>query len=306
MEALLTVYRKTIKPFRPAHVALHRVMSGVALPALEAAQRFKTIPDDPFWFRLELLTGRHEVETARLLAQLVRPGMTVLDIGAHVGYYAGRFARQVGESGRVIAVEPHPRTFEVLCANVARFGNVTPARVAVAEAAGEAELFDYLMMSASGSLHYDESLRELQKAHLGERDIAPRIHEDFPLQTYRVRTVPVDDLLDEVGIRRVDVVKMDIEGAEMGALRGMRRTLAQSPGLQLVMEYNPQALMAFGFAPLAALDEVLAMGFDQMQMIQPDGSLVNLTGQVAQLEQLTSRLMDEMGVVNVWFTRRRV
>ena len=76
-----------------------------------------------------------------------------------------------------------------------------------------------------------------------------------------------------LGVARVDVVKMDIEGAELAALRGMRGLIANSPGLALVMEYNPCALRAFGHAPVAALDEVLGMGFARMHEIRADGTL---------------------------------
>lgn len=303
LDANLTLYRHTLKRFRPAHVAMHRLMAHVILPLAERVTGFRTIPDDPFWFRIELLSRQHEAETVRQLARLVGPGMVVLDIGAHVGYYARLAARLVGPDGRVLAFEPHPRTFAVLQANVRRWPAVTPVQMAVAEHDGTAELYDYLMMSASGSLHYDETMRDLQKAHVSARDVAPRISTDFPVETFSVRTVPLDDFLAEQGIARVDVVKMDIEGAELSALRGMRATIARSPGLALIMEYNPQALKAFVSAPQAALDEVLALGFDRVQVIEADGALTDLTGDTAALEALTARLMDHMGVVNLLLTR---
>ena len=112
----LSLYRKTVKRLRPAHIAMHRLMDRLLMPALERRYDFKTIPEDPFWFRLELLTGRHELETANLLRRLVRPGMIALDVGAHVGYYTRLLARLTGAGGRVIAFEPHPRTQQVLAA----------------------------------------------------------------------------------------------------------------------------------------------------------------------------------------------
>lgn len=307
-DSSLTLYRRTLKRVRPLHVAAHVVMSRVVIPLLEWSQRFYTIPDDPFWFRLDLLTGRHEPETMSQINRLVRPGMTVLDIGAHVGYYSRRSARLVGDGGHVFAFEPHPRTFETLARNLRPYPNVTPVQAAVAEAEGTAELYDYLMMSASGSLHYDESMRDLQKAQLSASDIAPRIASDFPVQTYTVRTLALDDYLAGEGVERVDVVKMDIEGAEIGALRGMRGIIARSPGIALIMEYNPQALRSFDHDPQAALAEVLALGFDTLQIIEADGSLRDISGDSAAMSatisQITARLMDHMGVVNLLLTRR--
>jgi FkbM family methyltransferase len=302
-DSSINFYRRTIKRFRPAHVVLHRLMTGIIIPGLERLTGFRTVPDDPFWFRLELLTGRHERETLRHVRRLVKPGMTVLDVGAHVGYYTRRLSKLVGPAGRVIAFEPHPRIYSILQRNAARLDNVTALQVAVAEEEGTAELYDYLMMSASGSLHYDESMLALQKSQLSETDIAPRIATDFPVETFTVRTAPIDTCLAELGIERVGAAKMDIEGAEVGALRGMRGTIAASPGLALVMEYNPHALKAFGFEPQPALNEVFSMGFDRVQCIEPDASLTDLTGDDAALAALTSRLMNHMGVVNVLFTR---
>jgi FkbM family methyltransferase len=223
----------------------------------------------------------------------------MLDVGAHVGYYARRAARLVGKEGKVFAFEPHPRTFGVLSRNVRRYPNVTPVQAALSDEEGSAELYDYLMMSASGSLHYDESLLELQKAHLTDSDVAPRISEGFPTQKYTVQTIAVDHYLAEQGIQSVDLVKMDIEGAEIGALRGMKTTIGSSPQMKLIMEYNPKALKAFDYEPQEALREVLGLGFATLQVIEPDGRLTDLTNDQVALNTLTGRLMENMGVVNL-------
>jgi FkbM family methyltransferase len=295
----LRLYRKTIKRFRSAHAATHWLMTHGIIPVLEKTSGFRTMPDDPFWFRLELLTNRHEVETIAQLDQLAAAGMTMLDIGAHVGYYSRRYANVLGKNGRIFAFEPHPRTFAALQHNVRRLPQVTAVQLALAEQEGTAELHDYLMMSASGSLHYDESMVALQKSQTHETDIAPRIGQTFAAQTFSVRTTPVDDFLALQGVEQVDLVKMDIEGAEIGALRGMRRTIANSPNMVLVMEYNPQALKAFGHEPIAALNEVQSFGFDKMEAIELDGRLTNITHQPEHLQNLTQQLMQNMGVINL-------
>ncbi len=300
---LLNVYRKTVKRFRPAHIATHWFMTRLIIPSLEKKKQFQTIVDDPFWFRLELLTNRHETETMFQLDRLIQPGMTVLDIGAHVGYYTHRYAAIVGDNGRIISFEPHPRTFKVLQQNTAQFSNVILNQLALADSEGTAELHDYLMMSASGSLHYDQGMLNLQKSQLGDNDVAPRIGEDFHASTFTVQTRPVDDCLAELEIKQVDVVKMDIEGAEIGALRGMKRTIANSPNLSLVMEYNPQALHGFGHDPAKSLLEVMQMGFKHVHIIEADGSLTDYTNNETAVSNLTDRLMNHMGVVNCLFTQ---
>lgn len=298
LDTSLRLYRKTLKRIRPAHLALHRLMRELVLPGLERARDFKTIADDPFWFRLELLTGQHEPETRRALERLAAPGMIALDVGAHIGYHTRLLADLVGERGRVIALEPHPKSWARLRQNTGDRLNVTALQLAASEGEGSAALHDYLLMSASGSLHYDEALARRQRARMGAGDVAPRRHADFEPQRYRVRTVAIDDCLDQLGIGRVDIVKMDIEGAELDALRGMRRTIAASPGLALVMEYNPAALQAFGHEPAAALDEARALGFARVEAIEADGTLVDW-GEGALVERETARLLAGMGVVNL-------
>lgn len=299
----LSIYRKTFKRLRPVHVAFHWLLSHTWIPFLERSQNFQTMPDDPLWFRVELLTHHHETETTEHIQRLLKSGMTFLDVGAHVGYYSRMASNLVGENGRVIAFEPHPRNHEYLTRNVGNQKNVTILQVALAETEGTAELYDYLMMSASGSLHYDERIRDVQMAQVNPLDIAPRIGKDFEPQKYTVRTAPIDSLMDELGITSVDVVKMDIEGAEMGALRGMTRTIQNSPNLALVMEYNPLGLKAFDNEPIAALQEVLGFGFQKMYVIEPDGVLTDYTDNTAGIDALTRRLMQNMGVVNLLFTR---
>ena len=302
LDTSLWLYRKTVKRIRPVHSAIHRVLDKLLIPGLERATDFQTIAEDPFWFRLELLTRRHEIETRQLLERLARPGMVALDVGAHVGYYTRLLAERTGAEGRVIALEPNPATHQALRRNTRKLPTVTALQLAAAEAEGSAELYDYLMMSASGSLHYDESLAHQQQAQMGTGDLAPRREAGFEMQRYRVRTVALDDCLRELGIKRVDLVKMDIEGAELAALRGMRGTIAASPGLSLVMEYNPSALQAFGHEPAEALREALDLGFRRVQAIEADGALCDW-GDAALVERETARLQASMGVVNLLFSR---
>ena len=302
LDSSLWLYRKTLKRIRPAHSAMHRLLDGLILPGLERASNFETIAEDPFWFRLELLTRQHERETRQLLERRLRPGMVALDVGAHVGYYTRLLAERTGPAGQVIAFEPHPRTHETLRRNLGHLSNVTTLQLAASAHSGSAQLYDYLMMSASGSLHYDETLAHQQRAQMGADDRAPRHDAGFQMQRYQVRTAAIDDCLEELGVKRVDLVKMDIEGAELDALRGMKRTIAASPGLMLVMEYNPGALAAFGHDPLEALGEAMALGFSRALAIEADGQLREWADATL-LRRETERLQEGMGVVNLLLER---
>ena len=86
---------------------------------------------------------------------------------------------------------------------------MTALQLAVADREGSAELYYYLMMSASGSLHFDESLADLQRAQMSAQDVAPRGQTGFEMRRYQVRTVAIDDCLSELKVERVDLVERE-------------------------------------------------------------------------------------------------
>lgn len=140
------------------------------------------------------------------LAEWVRRGDWVLDIGANVGQYTIRLSELVGASGRVIAFEPVPPTFELLAANVARarFANITLVNAAASDGAGVAGM---------AVPRLDTGLDNYYMAHVTD--------EAGGLQ---VLSLPVDSLcLPAV----VGLAKVDVEGHELKALRGMKTLLAR-------------------------------------------------------------------------------
>ncbi|MBI5623647.1 MAG: FkbM family methyltransferase [Elusimicrobia bacterium] len=166
------------------------------------------------------------VDTAekRYLAETVRPGMTCLDIGANIGIYTLYLARLAGPSGRVIAFEPEPENFALLRKNIIanRYGNVECVPKAVSDRAG------------SASLGFCEENRGDHRLGAAGRRAVP------------VETVRVDDYFPPAS--RVDVIKMDIQGSELAAMEGMRRALADNPGVRIVAEFCPALLETSGSA----------------------------------------------------------
>ena len=157
---------------------------------------------------LRVLLGTYEQEQTRLFEETIRPGDTVLDVGAHVGYYTLLSAALVGSGGSVWAFEPHPGNCAFLRehARINRCGNVRVSEVAVSDAPGSAR-FDFGSGSGTGRL-----------------DAAGKVE---------VKTVRLDDVVEREGLAPA-AIKIDVEGAESGVLEGARGTLARhSPVLFL-------------------------------------------------------------------------
>jgi FkbM family methyltransferase len=148
----------------------------------------------------------------------IKPGMTVVDIGANIGYYTLLFARLVGQKGRVYAFEPEPTNIRYLKHNLELndCDNVILIEKAVSNRCGTTQLF-------------------LSPDNPGGHALSPAAGE----KAVDVGVVTLDSVL---GDREVDFIKMDIEGHEYFAIQGMRRLLSRSRATRLVMEYSPPML----------------------------------------------------------------
>ncbi len=162
-----------------------------------------------------------------------RPGWTVLDVGAHQGLFTVRAAALVGPKGRVVSIEAFPRNAERLRGNIARNGlkNAVVIGAAAAEKEGEAELHLTDFVSGGQSLVFDG------ESYTGTITV--------PLKT-------ADGILAELGVERVDLVKIDVEGAAHRVLDGAARLLASRPRLVMEIE-GGEAEMAAMSGRLRAL-----------------------------------------------------
>ena len=189
-----------------------------------------------------------------LLGERLRPGMTMLDGGAHVGYFTCQAARLVGPRGLVLAFEPAPRNFAILQANVWRngFTNVVCFPWALGATPAHAELALSSTNTGDHRLHGGDAR--------GGREL--------------VRVAALDDVL---AIRPpVDVVKLDVQGSEELALRGMAALLAASPRVLVLAELSPADARAAGSDPRALLDYYRALGFSLRVQLPDEKGLLEL------------------------------
>jgi FkbM family methyltransferase len=170
-------------------------------------------------FAREMRAGRFgsgEPEFA-MLAELVPPGGWVLDVGANVGHYTRRLSELVGPRGRVFAFEPVPATFELLAANAGRFphANVTLLNLAASDGSG------VVRMSVP---RFDTGLLDFYDAAI----VPPGGAVGEGPEVFRA---PLDSLPFPEPVR---LVKLDVEGHELAALRGMRRLLERDRPVLIV------------------------------------------------------------------------
>ncbi|HLX68179.1 MAG TPA: FkbM family methyltransferase [Verrucomicrobiae bacterium] len=225
--------------------------------------------------RLAHLTKGTEPDIQHLCTQLLRPGMTVMDVGANVGLLARQFCRQVGSSGRVYAFEPDPLTFQFLEFNTRSFKNKELTQCAVSDNQGPALLHLNFTSGTGNSL----------------------LNQGHSTESVPVTCVSLDEFLKQRGNPSVDVIKIDVEGAELGVLRGMRQTMARLPGLKVIIEYCPANLEGAGVTPHEVFDELRSQKFN-LQAIRPDGS----TKTIVQFDELEGYL-NPFGYVNLLCAR---
>ncbi|MHC4571440.1 MAG: FkbM family methyltransferase [Planctomycetota bacterium] len=155
-----------------------------------------------------------------LLKEIISPGMTVIDVGANIGFYTAFMASIVGEKGKVYAFEPLPQNFNLLKKHN-NHDNITLVQAAVGDKTGEITLY------ISDKLNVDHQTYETDEKR-----------EKIDVLSYRL-----DDYLEN---KRIDFIKMDIQGFEYQALLGMKNILQSNPDIKVLMEFWPYGLIKAG------------------------------------------------------------
>lgn len=183
------------------------------------------------WYKVWL-----EAASLRHIRPFVPEGSTVVDVGAHVGFFTETFAGWVGERGRVIALEPEPINYGRLHNRLERTGlrsRVTSFNVAAVEASG-----DYLL--------------HINPDHPGDHRLDGT---GVP-----VRGLTLDEVLQGCGSPDVSLVKLDVQGAEARVLAGAEKTLARCRPA-LIVEIEDERLRQQGSSAEALLALLAARGY---------------------------------------------
>jgi len=132
-------------------------------------------------------------------------GSVFIDVGANVGKYSLMFSKMIGNTGKIIAIEPVPNTFEALTEAIKlnKFDNIVPLNIACWNKNTKLNMFQAEMSGES------------------------TIKEDYGLGYFAVEARTLDSIVHELGLNTVDSVKIDVEGSEIEVLEGMENILKQ-------------------------------------------------------------------------------
>jgi len=235
--------RKTFLPFLKAkhipfaNIVIGKIM-GMRMQRITTKLGFTLYLDDADSLALSY-NKEYEAEETHFFIDNLKEGMRVVDVGANIGYYTTLFSRLVGKTGSIIAFEPDPTNFSILQKNCSANGctNVKLENLALSDRAGSAKLY-------------------LSEVNRGDHRMSS---DDDNLETIEIKTARLDEFLQDE--EEFDLLKMDIQGHEFHALKGMGDLLDRQ-GITVVMEFWPKALKEAGSDPVELLAYLISKGFE--------------------------------------------
>ncbi|MEA2384560.1 MAG: hypothetical protein QOH72_4531 [Solirubrobacteraceae bacterium] len=241
----------------PGSMRLYRLLMGRLKPSTVEilGHRIRLDPNDSL---LLSVNGVYEETEARLFERSIRPGDVVVDVGGHIGYYTLLAARAAGPNGHVYAFEPERGNFALLAANVADNGyaqRVTAVNKAVMAQDGELRIY-------------------VSPDNAGDHHVYAVGDDDRP--SYAIEGVALDEFFAARPDKTVNVVKMDVQGAEPSALRGMRGLLDVNENVLLFTELAPPSLRDAGSSAREYVEALADVGFE-LHVIDEDAGTVTHT-----------------------------
>jgi FkbM family methyltransferase len=197
--------------------------------------------------------GTYEAGTVTLIRDIMHQEMTMVDLGANVGYFSLIAAQAIAGRGKIYAFEPDPDTRDTLEKNIAVNNFHTVIEVlpaAISDREGTFSFHQYSNDAGSSSL----ILREL------------------PVQeSIEVSVTTLDIWASSRGWPKIDVIKMDIEGAEVAALAGMKGVSERNKALKLILEFNADALASASSGHEEFFRSLQSLGFNKLSVINDHG-----------------------------------
>lgn len=244
------IYSTILKP-RPLRAMTNKLVTQLIKSEVEIAEGVIVLNQNDPVVSGALSFGVYEIAETKFFRKRIKPGMTVLDVGANIGYFSIIFGALVGNSGKVISFEPSDENFSYLEKSIKRneARNITPVKSALSDSDGESVLF--ISPDNKGDHRtYDSG------------DSRP---------TTRIQTITLDSYCARNSITRIDFMKIDVQGGEAAIFLGMENILKTNTKLKILMEFWPYGLRLAGEDPLELLHTIQRHGFVINKLIGNSG-----------------------------------
>ncbi len=194
--------------------------------------------------RVLLEQGVYEPETAEAMRALLKPGMVMVDIGSNIGYFSVLCGKIVGPQGRILCFEPSKENLDLLRRNIHLHGLCDRTTIVPSCVGAKSE---------NVTLHLDST-------NQGNHSLsATNIVQEQGAVTVPCTTL--DTYLTLYPLPRIDLIKMDVQGAELQVLHGAMRTLKTYPTVRMIIEFWPFGLRNTGADPEEVLQILREAGF---------------------------------------------
>lgn len=229
------------------------------------------VPTNDITIVPSLISGEYEQSELDEFGKLLRPGMTVLDIGSNIGVYAVLAAKAVGKKGKVYACEPIDDNINFLKKNVAC--NKVDDKVEIVEKAVGAK---------------DGSIRiYLEEGSIGTHSAGLKSRGGTSLKFKDVACISIDSLVKKEKIKRVDLVKIDVEGYESKVIEGMAKTIKSSSPV-IFMEFSTTMIEQCGDSPISFAKQIFSL-YKHVYIISERTGKISKVVQANDLIDLSSR-----------------
>jgi len=188
----------------------------------------------------------HEEATTNLFKKAVRERDIIVDLGANIGYFSLLAAKLTGKEGKVYSFEPEPKNYNYLLKNIKlnNYDNILATQKAVSDKNGRTKLYICEHDTGHHTINQYEGIKNY-KPNTDDK-------ENF----IEIDTVTLDDFLKDKE-KAVDVIKIDIEGAEMLALSGMKEIIRQNQNIKMFIEFFPLLIKKMGDSPEEFIGKLL-------------------------------------------------
>lgn len=239
------IYTVVLRP-RPLRQAANAFLRAIVPSRLKRSGAIIVLNPNDLIVSGALTFGVYEKAETRFITSVFRKGDVFLDIGANVGYYTALGLTYMGHDSRIIALEPDPENFSYLLKTVEANGgtNVTCIQKAAAGQTGRMTLYT-------------------SRDNRGDNRLYPN---ELCQDRVDVEVTTIDLLLDELDVRSVNLIKIDVQGFEGHVLAGMTNVLSRSDKLIFMTEFWPHGLSAAGTDPRAHLTRLRQFGMHLFEL----------------------------------------